>query len=780
MMFRGLRDSGRKLRRLRGRLGAKWCVIALLIPPALFGVWQFGPRAALVLTVSVAGCLVAGALPRALAGERYQIFHPGSLITGLLLGLTLSATTPVYMIVVGVLVAQLPGKFRWSWLKRNPFNPAALGRTAVAMLEFIDPGVHTAWDKVDVVSGASALFKDAGGHLRPYLSDVFMGFTRGAIGETSDAVLIPVGILLLWLVVTKRAAPLAMICSVPLLVLALPPGADVVGHAPWAMNPVMYLFSSNTLLLALFFATDPVTTPHTRVGGLLFGIGAAAIGVCGRLYTTIPGAEMYGILAMNLATPALDTIGHAISGRRRRSRQPVESQVALPVLQPNDLPPAIAAGLPSIKNAASAFGAADFYSSLPEGHDTESDLPETGVMPGLACVEDDEPFAVFRRLLAEGNRDEVLETVRTSGLQGYGGAYFPVALKWDSVRSQPGPRVMIVNGQEGEPETFKDRYLMRNHPAVVMEGVTIAAWAVDASDVIIVVTSRCESGRRALSEALEQLRQTVGDAVLPAIKIVTGPDLYVIGEETALIEFLESRRGEPQLRPPFPTERGLWGRPTLVQNIETLSWLPSILHRGAEWFHADGHGLKLVTLTGAVKQPGIYEVPLGIRLGDILNLGGGLPEGEELQAFAVGGPSGGFIPASYSDAAFLQSTLKPAGTILGTGAVRIVSTRECLLHEALESVRFFRDESCGRCTPCRAGTVVMARIWLRIMHGSATQQDVQLLEELMDVVRSTSICGLGVAAPTRMLSVQLHWPELLKRHLNSTNEDACPICSKSH
>lgn len=321
MMFRRLQNLFRRktepLRRLRGRLGAKWCVILLLIPPALFGVWQFGLRAALVLTVSVVGCMVASALPRALAGEQYKWLHPGSLITGLLLGLTLSASTPVYMIVVGVLVAQLPGKYRWKLLKRNPFNPAALGRTAVAVLEFIDPAVHAAWDKVDGVSGASALFKDAGGHLRPYLADVFCGFTRGAIGETSDLVLLPVGVLLLWLVVVKRDAALAMICSVPLLVLALPPGADVVGHAPWAMNPAMYLFSSNTLLLAFFFATDPVTTPHTRVGGLLFGIGVAVIGVYGRLYTTIPGAEMYGILAMNLAAPGLDRIGRAVSGRRR-------------------------------------------------------------------------------------------------------------------------------------------------------------------------------------------------------------------------------------------------------------------------------------------------------------------------------------------------------------------------------------------------------------------------------------------------------------------------------
>ena len=316
MTFHRLQTLTGKLKRLRGQLGAKWSVVVLLIPPSLFGVYQFGPRAALVLAVSVIGCQIAGALPRWLAGESVQLFHPGSVVTGLLLGLTLSASTPVYMIIVGVLVAQIPGKVRFKRWKRNLFNPAALGRTAVAVLEFVDPSAHTAWDKVDAVTGASALFKDAGGHMRPYLSEVFLGFTRGAIGETSDLILIPMGILMLWLVVVKRDAPLAMIFSVPLLVLALPTGADVVGHAPWVMNPAMYFFSSNTLLLALFFATDPLTTPHTSVGGLLFGIGAATIGVCGRLYTTIPGAEMYGILVMNLAAPGLDRIGRSLAGKR--------------------------------------------------------------------------------------------------------------------------------------------------------------------------------------------------------------------------------------------------------------------------------------------------------------------------------------------------------------------------------------------------------------------------------------------------------------------------------
>ncbi len=767
-----------QLKNLRGRLGAKWCVIILLVPPSLFGIWQFGSNAALVLAVSVIGCMIAGALPRMLAGKPFQLFHPGSLVTGLLLGLTLSASTPIYMIIVGVLFAQLPGKYRWKWLNRNPFNPAALGRTAVAILEYLDPAVHGAWNKVDSVSGASALFKDAGGHMRPYLSDVFFGFTRGAIGETSDFVLIPVGILLLWFVVKKRDAPLAMIAAVPLLVLALPPGADVVGHAPWAMDPVMYFFSSNTLLLALFFTTDPVTTPKTRIGGLLFGIGAATIGVCCRLYTQIPGAEMYAILTMNILTPGLDYIGRKIAGIKRQPVSVAKSFIELPVLSPENIPPQVAAEI-SPPPASRQFGTASFYNLLPEHSGDENNLLNSGVTPGLSSVEADKPFTTFHRILAENNRDKVHEIVRNSGLQGYGGAFFPVATKWDSVRSQPGPRVMIVNGQEGEPETYKDRYVMRNHALVTMEGIAIAAWTIKASNVVIVVTSQCEEGRIALTEALEQLRQSVNASMLPEIEIVTGPDLYVIGEETALIEFLESRRGEPQLRPPFPTERGLWGRPTLVQNIETVSWLPSILRNGAKWFLAEGHGQKLVSLIGRVRKPGIYEVPLGITLEEILEMGGGLPEGEELQALAVGGPSGGFLPPECLDIKFLQSALRPVGTMLGTGTVRIISNRECLLKEALKSIQFFRDESCGRCTPCRVGTVQMANIWQRIINHQARENDIQLLEELAEVVQQTSICGLGVASPARLLSILKYWPELIEQHLCNTGEEQCPLCSMS-
>lgn len=768
-----------KMKDLRGKLGAKWCLIALLIPPTAFGIWQFGSEAAMVLAVSVVGCMLAGALPRLFAGERFQLFHPGSIITGLLLGLTLSSTTPAYMIIVGVLFAQLPGKFRWKLLSRNPFNPAALGRTAIAVLEYIDPSVHGAWNKVDSVSGASALFKDAGGHMRPYLSDVFIGFTRGAIGETSDLVLLPVGVLLLWFVVKKRDAALAMICSVPLLVLALPPGADVVGHAPWAMNPVMYFFSSNTLLLAFFFTTDPVTTPNTRVGGLLFGIGVATIGVCGRLYTQIPGAEMYAILIMNLFTPGLDFIGRAITGLKHHQNSSSEALIELPVLKLADLPPEVARKKLTARNAASEFGASDFYSSLPEGSSDQDELWNTGIMPGLTSGKNDEPFTTFQKILAENNRDKVLETVRNSGLQGYGGAYFPVASKWESVLSQPGPRVMVVNGQEGEPETFKDRYVMRNHAAIAIEGIAIAAWTVQASHVIVVVTSQCPQGQDALSESLEQLRQTVGNDVLPEIQIVTGPDLYVIGEETALIEFLESRRGEPQLRPPFPTERGLWGRPTLVQNMETVSWLPSIMRNGADWFLTGGHGQKLVSLIGNVRRPGIYEVPLGITLGEIISLGGGMRDGEKLQAIAVGGPSGGFVPPQYIDTKFLQSELRPIGTMLGTGTVRIISDQECLLNEALKSLQFFRDESCGRCTPCRVGTVQMESIWAKITSSQASQDDVQLIKELAEAIELTSSCGLGIASPARMLSVLKYWPELIKQHLNATGEDRCTICSTS-
>ena len=719
-MIAGLRRIHEMLQQTRARWGAKWCVVVLLMPPALFGIWYGGVRAAFVVGLAVLLCMLAGIVPRVVAREPFEWFHPGAIITGLLLGLTLSVDTPIYMIIVGALVAEIAGKYHFPGLGRNLFNPAALGRTAVALLEFVDPSAYGA-PSADVVSGASALFKEAGGNIRPAMLDLFMGWHPGAIGETSEFVLIPMFILMLGYVVLKRHAALAMIAAVPLAALAFPAPPEIIGHAPWALDPLVYLFASNTLLLATFFLTDPVTTPNSRMGAILFGAGAGAIGVAARRYTSIPGPEMYIVLLMNALTPWLDRLF-------LRESSTVTTVASEPLPGPDDA-------------------------------DHDPDMPSAGQIPRITSTARLGAFAVYQEIVARGNRQEVVEEIRASQLSGCGGARFPVHRKWEGLLAQPGHRILIANGQEGEPETFKDRYLMQHHPQLVMEGIAIAAWTLEVDEVIIVTSAHSPASQRAMQHALEAFLQHPASRSVPPPSVVVGSPYYICGEETALIEFLETGRGEPRLRPPLPIERGLRGNPTLVQNVETLSWLPSILHHGAGWFRGDSGGYQLVSLSGAVRQPGVYEVATGTPLSDILKSCGGLPMDQEPTAVAVGGPSGGFLPLDRISVPFAPRPLRDAGTMMGTGAIRVLGDNDNLVEEALAAAEFFRSESCGRCTPCRVGTSELVRLWRRIADGEGTTEDLAQLHEVAHVLKSTSTCGLGVVAASRILSVLEHWPD---------------------
>lgn len=709
------------LLQMRARLGAKWMVVLLLLAPTAFGVWHFGPRAALVVGTSVAVALAASVLPRRLDHRPHRWINPGTLITGLLLGLTLSPTTPLYMAAVGALVAELPGKARLPGLRRNLLNPAAFGRAAVALLETVDP---PAW--ADAATGASVLFKEAGGHGAPLLADAFLGLTRGAIGETSALTLALVAVPMLTLVVVKRQAPLAMLVSAPLLVALLPATPEIAGHAPWALDPVVYLSGSALLLNAVFFATDPATTPNTRLGGVAFGVGAAAIGVLGRTYTTIPGAEMYGILAMNLAAPGLDA-----AVRRWRGRRPAPASPG-------------------------------FFEAIPPAADRVETLPPGTGLRLLAAVPAGAGLATARADAAG-----TLAAVRASDLRGRGGAGFPAADKWAAALSHSGPRVLVVNAQEGEPDTFKDRYLVAHHADQVMEGVAIAAGVIGAGEVHVVVDPTFLLADPTLRAAEAALRARSGDSALPPVVIHRGPGLYVCGEETALLSWLEGGRGEPRPRPPYPTERGLRGLPTVVHNVETLVWLPAILHRSTAWFRAGGW--RLVTLSGAVRRPGVYEVPRGATLGEVLALGGGMASGRRLGAFAVGGPSGGLVPPTCADAPFDAAALSALGAPLGTASVRVLDDATCVVREVLHTARFFREESCGRCTPCRVGTAELARRWAGLAAGSADTDGLQTVAEAL----GASICGLGTGAAHRLQSVLRHWPEAVRAHAEGGSCDTC-------
>lgn len=296
----------KSIKELRQTIGAKWSTFILLLPLAIFGSIYFGVSAFFVLLLSTLTTMLAGALIQWSNGGVVKIFNPGSMITGLLMGLTLSPLTPFYMIITGGFVAEYIGKQALPSLSRgkigNIFNPAVLGRAVIAVLENFDPVPYA-----DLASGASLLFKEAGGMLQPYYWDAFLGFTKGSIGETSTLLLLIVGALMLRYVVIKRESAIAMLLTVPVVVFLLPDTPEIVGHAPWMSEPLVYLMGGPTLLMAFFFVTAPETSPNTIKGGIIFGMGVAVLSVLGKMYTSIAGVEMYAILIMNLMVPLLNS-----------------------------------------------------------------------------------------------------------------------------------------------------------------------------------------------------------------------------------------------------------------------------------------------------------------------------------------------------------------------------------------------------------------------------------------------------------------------------------------
>jgi electron transport complex protein RnfD len=293
-----LRKVDKRIFRWRSAFGAKNCVIQLLLAPTIFGVWYFGFGALAVVTAAVITCYLTGLVLCLMEGKPLKWSHPGSILTGLLIGLTCGAATPLYMIIIGGVIAEFFGKIVLKGPRGNIFNPAVVGRTGIAILETVDPIEYA-----DLSTGASTLFKEAGGLLEPEYINALLGLTKGAIGETSAVILLIVGVVMLRYVVIKWHAPVAMIITVPIAVAVLPPTPEIVGHAPWVVDPILFLIGSPTLLLAFFFVTDPATTPNTRAGSMLFGAGVGLLAVLGKLYTTIAGVEMYGILIMNILTP---------------------------------------------------------------------------------------------------------------------------------------------------------------------------------------------------------------------------------------------------------------------------------------------------------------------------------------------------------------------------------------------------------------------------------------------------------------------------------------------
>lgn len=362
----------------------------------------------------------------------------------------------------------------------------------------------------------------------------------------------------------------------------------------------------------------------------------------------------------------------------------------------------------------------------------------------------------YAALASAPDPDALTALVERTGLRGLGGAGFPAARKWRLTRANPGPRHLVVNADEGEPGTFKDRWCLETEPHRFLEGMLIAARAVEAETCWIYL-------RDEYHHLFTPMRRAIADLLAAGlfrgeINLRRGAGAYICGEETALLESIEGRRGYPRHKPPFPGEHGLFGRPTLIHNVETLWWLPEILARGPEAFATQGrHGRKgrrLLSVSGRVRDPGVKDAPAGITARELIEeFCDGMAEGHRLAAYLPGGASGGILPAAMADLPLDFGTLEPHGCFVGSGAVIVLSDQDDPAAAARNLVRFFRDESCGQCTPCRVGTAKAAVLL------EATAWDRALLTELATAMADGSICGLGQAAMNPVLSLLRHMPE---------------------
>jgi formate dehydrogenase len=366
------------------------------------------------------------------------------------------------------------------------------------------------------------------------------------------------------------------------------------------------------------------------------------------------------------------------------------------------------------------------------------------------------------RVLAEltsgkRTRDELIKVVSDAGLRGLGGAGFPTGRKWTFVRAEPGPRMMAVNADEGEPGTFKDRYYLEKDPHRFLEGMLIAAHVVEAVETYIYVRDEYPEIRLMLAEEIEKLEHA-GLAKHTKLFLRRGAGAYICGEESAMIESIEGKRGLPRHRPPYVAQVGLFGRPTLEQNVETLYWIRDIVEKGAAWATSQGRherkGFRSFSVSGRVKKPGVVLAPAGVTARELIEeYCGGMADGETFKGYLPGGASGGILPASMADEPLDFGTLEKHGCFVGSHAVVILSEKDDMKAVALNLLKFFEDESCGQCTPCRVGTEKAVKLM------EAGPWDPELLTELSTLMRDASICGLGQAAPNPLLCVLKFFPD---------------------
>ena len=363
-------------------------------------------------------------------------------------------------------------------------------------------------------------------------------------------------------------------------------------------------------------------------------------------------------------------------------------------------------------------------------------------------------------LAGERTRDQIIEALEHSGLRGLGGAGFPAGRKWRLVCQEPAPRLLAVNGDEGEPGTFKDRHFLETDPHRFIEGMLIAAWVVEAAEIYLYLRDEYPQCRAILDSEITAI-EAAGLARHARIHLRRGAGAYICGEESAMLESIEGKRGLPRQRPPFPAQVGLFGRPTLCNNIETLYWVRDIVEKGAEWFTNQGRngrkGLRTFSVSGRVRAAGVKLAPAGITARQLIDeYCGGMADGHTFKGYLPGGASGGILPAAMADIPLDFGTLEAHGCFTGSGAVVVLSDRDDMKAVALNLLRFFEDESCGQCTPCRAGTEKAVKLM------TTPHWDEPLLQELTQVMSDASICGLGQAAMNPVKQVLKHFREDLK------------------
>ena len=430
-----------------------------------------------------------------------------------------------------------------------------------------------------------------------------------------------------------------------------------------------------------------------------------------------------------------------------------------------------------------AEGAEAIARAAIRGEELREDHPQA---QRVECASDPYPgvdkYGVLRQLIAGKDWDGVLAKLKESELRGMGGAGFPTSMKWDLVRKQPvAEKYIVCNADESEPGTIKDRFIMTHLPHLVIEGMAIAGLVTGAKHGILYIRHEYHLQEEILGEEIRRCyragllgKNLLGNGLDFDLRVFVSPGGYICGEESALIEAIEGHRAEPRNKPPFPGVVGLYQKPTVINNVETFANAPQILARGIDWYKSAGQGgsrgLKFVGVSGHCAKPGIYEVPMGIPMREVLfDYAGGVRGGRQLKAFAPSGPSSGYLPASMADVRLDFKALAEAGSMLGSGAIVVCDDTTCMLDMALNAVRFYRNESCGKCVPCRVGSQKMVDMLARWSQGSLSEPqyraDLGLLDELSHAMAQASICGLGQIVPAPIQSVLKHFRAEVDAHV---------------